>query len=145
MITAKWDTLFSFSPSFYFCFYILCVNKGPLFVAHFYFLSIFEVLNIFFSSNLGYSIFVVFGNLPESDADKILRANPVSRTTRKPVPVIQISDIEDEEDLDLKKALRLSLGEEVASTSNSKDCRGSSSSRLSRYQSLSFSLGIWFR
>ncbi|CAH0391644.1 unnamed protein product [Bemisia tabaci] len=80
----------------------------------------------------GYSIFVVFGNLPESDADKILRANPVSRTTRKPVPVIQISDIEDEEDLDLKKALRLSLGEEVASTSNSKDCRGSSSSRLSR-------------
>lgn len=63
--------------------------------------------------NEGYSIFVVFGELPECEADQLLRLSPVQRPskskTNKPIVV--------EDDPELQAALQLSLSEEIPSTS----------------------------
>ena len=63
--------------------------------------------------NDGYSIFVVFGDLPECDADKLLRLRPA-------VPVIRHkikSEIICEDDPELQAALQLSLSEDGFSDS----------------------------
>lgn len=52
----------------------------------------------------GYSIFVVFGNLPECEADKLLKINPAVPNLRSSVP-----NEKSNEDEDLQKALELSL------------------------------------
>lgn len=63
--------------------------------------------------NEGYSIFVIFGELPECEADQLLRISPVQLPSKsksnQPVVV--------EDDPELKAALQLSLSEEIPSTS----------------------------
>lgn len=64
----------------------------------------------------GYSIFVVFGELPECEADELLRVTPAVRVPRtRTVPIEVEGQVED----DLEKAIQLSLSESstVASTS----------------------------
>lgn len=60
--------------------------------------------------NDGYSIFVVFGDMPECSADEILRAHPVSVNIR---PILRTS-ISNESDPEMQAALRMSLREEPA-------------------------------
>lgn len=58
--------------------------------------------------NEGYSIFVVFGELPECSADEILKNNPVRPTPRPSLRSI----VSNENDPDIQAALQLSLREE---------------------------------
>ncbi|CAG9761645.1 unnamed protein product [Ceutorhynchus assimilis] len=55
----------------------------------------------------GYSIFIVFGELPECTADEILRNNPIESFTQHRQPIAQGSS--SESDPDMQAALRLSL------------------------------------
>lgn len=57
--------------------------------------------------NDGYSIFVVVGELPECDADHLLRKNPAASRS---LPVTRT--VQHEEDPDLQAALQLSLSQE---------------------------------
>ncbi|CAH1099066.1 unnamed protein product [Psylliodes chrysocephalus] len=59
--------------------------------------------------NDGYSIFAIFGDLPECTADEILRNNPVCAVPR-PVLTNTVSNVSD--DADLQAALQLSLADE---------------------------------
>lgn len=54
--------------------------------------------------NDGYSIFVVFGNLPECDADHLLKLQPVTN-----VPKVK-EDVSEYDDQELQAALAMSLG-----------------------------------
>ncbi|RZC37275.1 Josephin domain containing protein [Asbolus verrucosus] len=68
--------------------------------------------------NEGYSIFVVFGELPPCTADEIIRCNPVMAPTRP--TLTSTSSYED--DPELQAALKLSLSQEFDSNpSNSED------------------------
>lgn len=58
--------------------------------------------------NEGYAIFVVLGDLPECEADQILRLHPAQPTVRRPPTQQRVS----EDDPDLQAALQLSLKEE---------------------------------
>lgn len=58
--------------------------------------------------NDGYSIFVVLGDLPECEADQLLKIRPAQPTTRRSPPQRNIS----EDDEDLQTALQLSLAED---------------------------------
>lgn len=69
--------------------------------------------------NEGYSIFVVLGELPECEADQLLRINPAEPILR---PVFQ-RPVVTEEDPELQAALQLSLSEDnpVYNRTNSSD------------------------
>ncbi|CAH1966730.1 unnamed protein product [Acanthoscelides obtectus] len=64
--------------------------------------------------NEGYSIFVVFGELPECTADELLRHNPVTMVTSRPA---YRSTISNESDPDIQAALQMSLKADGPSTS----------------------------
>ncbi|XP_075228603.1 ataxin-3-like isoform X2 [Lycorma delicatula] len=83
----------------------------------------------------GYSIFVVFGNLPECTADEVLRTHPVIQNSR-PRVVTDDADLQralqlsltaegqpntGEVDPELEQALRLSLGQTITPTSSGGD------------------------
>lgn len=59
--------------------------------------------------NEGYSIFVVFGDFPECEADQLLRLRPVQQASRPRLQQPAISD----EDAELQAALQLSLSDET--------------------------------
>lgn len=59
--------------------------------------------------NDGYSIFIVLGDLPECEADQLLKMHPVQSTVRRPPTQPSISS---EDDADLQAALQLSLTED---------------------------------
>ncbi|KAB0796970.1 hypothetical protein PPYR_11031 [Photinus pyralis] len=59
--------------------------------------------------NDGYSIFVVFGQLPDCDADQVLRMRPVQSINRRVIPVQTVTD---EYDQDLQNAIKLSLNDD---------------------------------
>lgn len=59
--------------------------------------------------NDGYSIFVVFGQLPDCDADQVLRMRPVQSISRTVIPVQKVTD---EYDQDLQNAIKLSLNDD---------------------------------
>lgn len=64
--------------------------------------------------NDGYSIFVIFGQLPECDADQLLRirpAEPVQSNESVRVAKTQVSNSSEEGDMELQNALMLSLQE----------------------------------
>lgn len=61
--------------------------------------------------NDGYSIFVVFGELPECSADELLKIHPVSVNFR---PVLR-TNISNESDPDMQAALQMSLKDESTS------------------------------
>lgn len=65
--------------------------------------------------NDGYSIFVVLGDLPECEADQLLRLRPAQPTVKRPVAPPAVS----EDDPDLQTALQLSLSEESFSYNRS--------------------------
>lgn len=58
--------------------------------------------------NDGYSIFVVIGELPECEADQLLKQHPAQPIVRRPPTQARVS----EDDPDLQTALQLSLSEE---------------------------------
>lgn len=68
--------------------------------------------------NDGYSIFVVLGDLPECEADQILKLHPAQPVARRQHPQPSIS----EDDPDLQTALQLSLSEESCSYNRSESC-----------------------
>lgn len=59
--------------------------------------------------NDGYSIFIVLGDLPECEADQLLKMQPVQSTVRRPPTQPSISS---KDDADLQAALQLSLTED---------------------------------
>lgn len=59
--------------------------------------------------NDGYSIFVVFGQLPDCDADLVLRTRPVQSVNTRVIPVQKPSD---DYDQDLQNAMKLSLNDD---------------------------------
>nr|CAH7723557.1 unnamed protein product [Callosobruchus chinensis] len=67
--------------------------------------------------NDGYSIFVVFGELPECAADELLKNNPVTMVATRPA---YRSTISNESDPDIQAALQLSLKDDIPSTSSFK-------------------------
>lgn len=63
----------------------------------------------------GYSIFVVFGELPECSADSVLLLRPAVQNVR-PKPIVVTKVINQKEDPELQRALRLSLGQNTSKT-----------------------------
>ncbi|GLV42736.1 hypothetical protein CBL_03476 [Carabus blaptoides fortunei] len=61
----------------------------------------------------GYSIFVVFGELPECEADELLRVTPAVRAPRPRIVPVEV-------EADLEKAIQLSLSETSTTASTSK-------------------------
>lgn len=59
--------------------------------------------------NDGYSIFVVFGQLPDCDADQVLRIRPVESVNTRVIPVQKATD---DYDQDLQNAIKLSLNDD---------------------------------
>ncbi|KAK5642761.1 hypothetical protein RI129_008928 [Pyrocoelia pectoralis] len=59
--------------------------------------------------NDGYSIFVVFGQLPDCDADQVLRIRPVELVNTRVIPVQKATD---DDDQDLQNAIKLSLNDD---------------------------------
>lgn len=64
--------------------------------------------------NEGYSIFVVFGELPECEADHLLRLSPAQPSLKPKVT----QSVATEDDPELQAALQLSLSEELPSSSS---------------------------
>lgn len=68
-------------------------------------------------SSAGYSVFIVFGDLPPCEADEILKICPISEKSEKKnrsheIPnITHIVNDEDEDEKNLKLALQLSLNE----------------------------------
>lgn len=62
--------------------------------------------------NDGYSIFVVFGVLPECTADEVLRCNPIIPTNRIPLRTA----ISNESDPDIQAAIEMSLNDDQSPT-----------------------------
>lgn len=58
--------------------------------------------------NEGYSIFVIFGKMPDCEADQLLKLKPAQLTKRN----VSSPKAPDESDQELQKAIRLSLNEE---------------------------------
>lgn len=65
--------------------------------------------------NDGYSIFVVLGDLPECEADELLKLHPAQPTAKRQHTQLTVS----EDDVDLQAALQLSLSEESCSYNRS--------------------------
>lgn len=76
--------------------------------------------------NDGYSIFVVFGELPQCDADQILKHKPVVPTSKTPIT----GNVTCDDDPELQAALQLSLSEDIEHV-KSDECELQEALRLS--------------